>query len=128
MLPRPSSKEIHGKVILALELLRSGRWQIGLTKHLTGDLAELELDATQDLPDLLIVLLEEIKAAGPVNCYAGTRPPQRSYEREIRDLELWAYHWQSRQLQKRMYIKFAIKKQCYIYVDCHEDRPQQRLL
>ena len=124
MSPRPSNKEIYDKVCFALESLRAGRWQIGLTKHLTGDLAELELDSTQDLPNLLIELLEEIKAAGPVSCYAGSRPPQRSYEREIQDLELWAYHWQSHRLGKRMYLKLAMKKQWYIHVDCHEDRPE----
>jgi hypothetical protein len=125
MLPRPTDKEIYGKVVLALEALRAGRWQIGLTKHYSADLEELDLDASDDLPNLLIELLEEIKAAGPTECYAGTRPPQRSYEREIRELELWAYHWQSKRLQKRMYLKFAMKKNSiYIYVDCHEDRPQ----
>jgi hypothetical protein len=125
MSPRPSNKEIYDKVVLAMEALRARRWQIGLTKHYSGDLEQLELESSDDLPDLLIELLEEIKAVGPADCYVGTRPPQRSYEREIQDLELWAYHWQSKRLQKRMYLKFAMKKNSvYIYVDCHEDRPQ----
>jgi hypothetical protein len=77
---------------------------------------------------LLIILLEEIQNAGPIQCYAGTRPPQRSYEPEILRLELWAYSWHSPRFRKRMYLKFALKNQCYIYVDCHADRPPERLL
>jgi hypothetical protein len=125
MPPRPTDKEAYGKVVLALDALRARRWQIGLTKHYSADLEGLGLEASDELPDLLIELFEEIKVAGPAECYAGGRPPQRSYEREIQELELWAYHWQSKRLQKRMYLKFAMKKNSiYIYVDCHEDRPQ----
>lgn len=80
------------------------------------------------IPALLIELLKEIEHEGPLKCYAGTRPPQRSYEPEILKLELWAYSWHSQRYSKQMYLKFALKKQCYIYVDCHEDRPQERLL
>lgn len=125
---RPSNKEICNKVADALGALRDGRFQVGPTKHLVGDLEELQLETAKDLPVLLIVLLEEIKNAGPITCYAGTRPPQRSYEPEILQLELWPYRWHSDSLRKRMYLKFALKKQCYVYVDCHEDRPPERLL
>ena len=124
---RPSNKEICNKVADALGALRDGRFQIGPTKHLTGDLDELQLE-TPELPGLLIVLLEEIKNAGPIECYAGTRPPQRSYEPEIAQLELWPYRWHSHRLCKRMYLKFALKKQWYVYVDCHEDRQPEGLI
>jgi hypothetical protein len=102
--------------------LRAGRLQYGPLKHLSGDLDDLGID-TPDLSGLLIELLEEIQNAGPIECYAGTRPPQRSYEPEILRLELWAYSWHSPRLHKRMYLKFALKNQCYVYVDCHEDSP-----
>jgi len=123
MLLRPSKKEICKKITDALEALGAGQFQIGLTKHLVGDLAELALDSAQDLPNLLTDLLKEIQDEGPIECYAGTRPPQRSYEQSIHDLELWAYAWHSERFKKRMYLKFALKNGCYIYVDCHEDRP-----
>ena len=129
---RPSDREIWKKIADASEALKLGRFQIGPTKHLAGDLAELQLQATRDLPHLLASLLKEIQDAGPTECYAGTRPPQRSYEPEINRLELWAYAWHSQRFQKRMYLKFALKNQgtnqCYIHVDCHEDRPEQKLL
>jgi hypothetical protein len=122
---RPSDREIWKKIADALEALRAGRWQPGIAKHFADDMAELELDSTPDLAALLIQFLEEIKQAGPVACYKGTRPPQKSYESEIENLELWAYAWHSGRFGKRMYLKFALKNQCYINVRCHENRPQE---
>lgn len=127
MPPRPSNREIGNKVADALDALRAGRFQFGTRKHISADLDDLGVD-TADLLALLIVLLEEIQNAGPIQCYAGTRPPQRSYEPEILGLELWAYSWHSPRFKKRMYLKFALKKQWYVYVDCHEDRPPERLI
>jgi hypothetical protein len=125
MRPRPSNHELCKKVADALVALRGGKFSLALTKHLSGDLAELELESANDLPDLLIELLEEIASIGPVECYAGTKPPQRSYEPEIKGLELWAYSWHSQRLSRPMYLKFALKKEWYVYVDCHTDNPQE---
>ena len=120
---RPSNREICNKVSDALVALRAGNISLALTKHLVGDLAALELDSATELTSLLIELLEEIKNIGPIECYAGTRPPQRSYEPAILKQELWAYSWHSQRLAKPMYLKFVIQKQCYVYVDCHQDSP-----
>src|SRR5437899_1926810 len=99
----PSKRQICNKVADALVALRGGRFQFGPKKHLAGDLEDLQLQTAKELPGLLIVLLEEIKDLDPIRCYAGTRPPQRSYEPEIHKLELWAYRWQSHHLCKQMY-------------------------
>lgn len=120
---RPTNREIHKKVTDARDAIAAGNFQFGPTKHIAGDLEELQLDSAGELPGIMAILLEEILEAGPDMCYAGGYPPQRSYESEIRNLELWAYSWHSHRFQKRMYLKFALKKECYIYVDCHEDRP-----
>jgi len=122
MFSRPTPKEIINKVSEALLAIKAGRFQTPLTKHLSGDLDELQLDDAAALPALLSDFLEEIKNAGPNDCYAGTRPPQRSYEPELQKLELFAYAWHSPSFRKRMYLKFGLKNQCYIHVDCHEDR------
>ena len=122
--PRPSTREMCKKIADALAALRSGKFTQVVTKHIYGDLADLELDSASDLPGLLIELLEEIQTIGPVECYRGGKPPQRSYEPELNGLELWPYSWQSERLGRAMYLKFAMKKEWYIYVDCHRDRPR----
>lgn len=124
---RPSDREIWKKIADALEALKAGRFQIGLTRHLVSDLAELEL-SEPDLPHLLGDLLKEIHDAKPTECYVGSRPPQRSFEPEIQNLELWAYAWHSQRFKKRMYLKFSLKKEWYVHVRCHEDRPENALL
>jgi hypothetical protein len=124
MQPRPSPHEICKKIEDALSALRAGRIQQVVTKHIYGDLADLEIDSAEDqLPGLLIELLEEIQTIGPIECYAGCKPPQRSHEPELSGLELWAYSWYSKRLGRSMYLKFALKKEWYIYVDCHRDNP-----
>ncbi len=124
---RPSNREIWKKVADALEALKQGRFERGLTRHHSSDLAELDV-SEQELPHLLADLLREIQDAKPTECYAGKRPPLRSYEPEIQNLELWAYAWHSRRFNKRMYLKFAIHKAWYIHVRCHENRPEDNLL
>ena len=124
---RPSNREIWKKIADALEALKQERFQRGLTRHYSSDLAELKV-SEQELPHLLAEMLKEIQDAKPTECYAGNRPPLRSYEPEIQNLELWAYAWHSRHFNKQMYLKFAIKKQCYIHVRCHEDRQETNLL
>ena len=122
---RPSKHEICKKIKDALESLTARRIMFGTNKHLPDDMDGLEMESEADLPPLLIKLLNEINEAGPLECYAGTRPPLRSYEPEIHRLELWAYSWQSKQCGKKMYLKFALKKEWYVYVDCHPDRPRR---
>ena len=128
---RPSAKELHGKVSNAMAALKAGRHGFGTTRHWSGDREELGLTSTKELWPLLLELLEEIKQALPEQCYAGTRPPQRSYQDEptIKDEELWAFSWPSSRLGKKMYLKFVLKKNrqeewCYFHVDCHGDRPK----
>jgi len=121
--PRPSNHEICKKIADALAALRGGKFQQVVTKHIYGDLADLELDSADELPGLLVKLLEEIKTIGPVKCYAGGHPPHRSYEPELKGLELWPYCWHSESLNRGMYLKFAMKKEWYVYVDCHRGNP-----
>jgi len=72
MHPRPSNHEICKKIADALTALRDGKFTQVVTKHIYGDLADLELDsAEQQLPGLLIELLEEIQTIGPIECYAA---------------------------------------------------------
>lgn len=131
MVKRPTAAELYGKVNNALHALKAGRRDFGTLKHWGSDSDQLELNSAADLWVLLPVLLEEIKLARPENCYAGTRPPQRSYEADdaIKKKELWAFAWQSRQMGQRMYLKFVLTKNQrgewhYFHLDCHPDAPK----
>jgi hypothetical protein len=120
---RPSDRELFSKVNDALAAISSGKYQFLVYKHLVSDLEELGVTDEKELIDLVAKSLREILAARPANCWTGGRPPARSYEPEIKNLELWAFAWNSAVCGRRMYLKFAIKRDVFIYVDCHADRP-----
>ena len=120
---RPSDRELFSKVNDALAAVSSGRYQFAIYKHLASDLEELGVTDEKELINLVAKSLREIISVQPASCWAGGRPPARSYEPEIRNLELWAFAWDSAAWGRRMYLKFAIKRDVFIYVDCHADRP-----
>lgn len=96
-----------------------------VNRHVYSDLADLGIDSDAYQP-LLIDLLQEIQAADPIKCYAGKHPPDKSDDPALRNLELFAYCWPSTRLNKVMYLKFGLKKECYVHVDCHESRPPKK--
>lgn len=128
MPPRPSNHEIIKKIQDALEGIKAHRCKIPLTKHWSDDLAALEISTEKEMWQILPILLSEIQEADPLTCYVGGSPPQRSYDEEMKDLELWPYRWRSAYLNKTMFLKFSLKKDSggnwwYLHVDVHEDRP-----
>lgn len=131
---RPSNREIYKKVSDALLAVQAGRRALGLTKHLLGDFDALGIGSEQELWTILATLLQEIINAGPPDCYchAGGHPPRRSYDEEMKGMELWPYRWDSPSQRKVMFLKFAMRPDCkgiwsYIHVDVHEDRPMERI-
>ena len=85
---RPSDRELFSKVNEALAAVSSGRYQFLIYKHFASDLEELGVTDEKELIDLVANALREILTARPANCWAGGRPPARSYEPEIKNLEL----------------------------------------
>ena len=123
---RPSIHEIQKKISDALAAISTGkRVVVAREKHLVNDLADLGIDQG-DFWNVVPILLKEIKSCGPESCYAGWRPPERAYEPEIKDEELWAYSWPSRHLGFRTYIKFVMRKNArgewvYLHLRLHVD-------
>ena len=78
----------------------------------------LDVLADGEVWELIGELLEEISPAD----YAGLRPPQKSYERAIKEKELFAFAWDSKKLGKRMYLKFALVNGDYYYVSLHKSK------
>ena len=121
---------MESKVRDALAAIDAGRRELPLTKHLALELPELGRLNPSQLWTLLPELLREVQACGPIVCYAGGHPPQRSYEPEVKDEELWAYRWPSVRVGCDLYLKFCIIKDLdgrpvYWHVDLHVDDPEK---
>ncbi len=123
MPPRPSAKELCAKVRAATNAVLAGDYEFPIRKHLISDLDDLKIGGEEELMDLVLSLLQDIQTQGPDDCYVGGHPRQPSYEPAIRHEELWAFVCFSTELNKAIYLKFVLKKDVYLYVDCHEDRP-----
>lgn len=119
---RPSKREIDNRLKEATLAIRTNRVFFANHSKILGELNDLETTSPNELWDLLLSLLEEIK----LDDYSGGHPPQKSYEPTIANLELWAFVWESSLLKKRMYLKFALKKGCLYYVSLHESKEPSR--
>lgn len=87
--------------------------------NVVGELNELDIGDSKEVWDLIKSLLMEIEPKD----YTGGRPPQKSYEKSIEGNELFAFSWQSNFLSKKMYLKFALKGDRFVYVSLHADNP-----
>lgn len=82
-----------------------------------GELNDLDISDANAVWQLIVELLEEISTKDK-----GSRPPQKSYEKAIAGLELFAFSWWSSKLGKQMYIKYVLKNGRYYYVSLHQCR------
>jgi hypothetical protein len=70
------------------------------------------------------IIQELLNLAAPEN-YAGARPPQQSYEAEIKGADLYAFVIESSQLNGiNIYFKFALYNDALVIVSLHEDRKE----
>ena len=116
---RPSHKELYSKIREARKAVASGSVLLLEQEAIAQDAIDLEYDIGDELFDVLIKLLNETST----NHYAGSRPPQRSYEREIEGLELFAFAVQSSRFNCRVYYKFALAQGAFWLLSLHQDRP-----
>ena len=117
-LERPSSRELDHRIEEAKASLKNGKAVFANPAKAVGELYELAIHETGEIWRLIGELLEEIEPTD----YAGTRPPQKSYEKAIANRELYAFSWKSPKMGKEMYIKFALREGLYYYVSLHESR------
>jgi len=114
---RPSYRELAGKLREAKGAALNGCLQFVEPAPIYADLLEIDV-VIDDLAEIVPQALEEIKPAD----YAGTRPPQQSYEAAILKCELFAFVWSSGTFGCTMYLKFAVKERCLWIVSLHKDR------
>jgi hypothetical protein len=116
---RPSHKELYGKLRSAKEAVRDGRVALLNLLSLIADAIELEYVVEAELMPVLSELLDETTPAD----YTGRRPPDRSYEEDIKGLDLFAFTVQSGRFKCRVYYKFALAEEMMWLVSLHQDRP-----
>jgi hypothetical protein len=116
---RPSHKELHNKIREARKAVASGSVLLLEQDAIAQDAIDLEYDIGDELFDVLSELLNE---TSPKH-YVGSRPPQRSYERKIEGLELFAFAVESGRFNCRVYYKFALGEGAFWLLSLHQDRP-----
>jgi hypothetical protein len=115
---RPSDKEISKRIKEAQEAVAEGRIGILNQEGIVSDALELGYLVKEELGSVLTELLELISPGH----YVGTRPPQRSYERTIKDLELFAFEVISPRSKCPIYFKFASTTRVFWLVSLHKSR------
>lgn len=116
---RPTIHELNKKIKQAILAIKKQDRDFASIAKVYGELDALNIQTMKELWDLILILLEEISP----EFYSGGRPPQRSYEKKIEGLELFAFTWKSHHLEQEMYLKFALDKGSYVYVSLHAHRP-----
>lgn len=116
---RPSHKELYSKLRLAKEAVRDVK--VALLNQLALIADAIELGYVVEA-ELMIVLRELLDETTPAN-YTGHRPPDRSYEEDIKELELFAFTVESGRFKCRVYYKFALAEEMMWLVSLHQDRP-----
>ena len=118
---RPTYSELNQKIKQAKEAVSADRVFLFRSYLLAGDAFELGYVFSEIL-SLLAELLEEINPKD----YAGQYPPQRSYEEEIFQSELFPFAWMSKRLGCRVYLKFTLKGKELWLISLHQERKHKR--
>jgi hypothetical protein len=116
---RPSNKELFGKLRDARAAVRNKDVFLIDQDVIAEDAIELGYDVGSELLEVLAELLEGTS----LNHYAGSRPPQKSYEGDIEGLELFSFALESTRFKCRVYFKFALSGGAFWLVSLHQDRP-----
>jgi hypothetical protein len=115
---RPSDGEIDKKLKAAKEALKTCGGLFANINKAVGELYALDIESPHQIWALIMELLEEISPKD----YAGTRPPQKSYEKPLTGKELFAFCWNSKKLGQKMYIKFVLTNNKYYYISLHKSK------
>jgi hypothetical protein len=114
---RPSHKELNKKIKQAKEVV--SKRNINFIKKATIEAELLNFDILID--EFIPILLNLLNEITPDD-YAGHRPPQKSYEDEIDNCDLFVFVWKSVKLKREIYLKFTIKDDLLWLINFHEER------
>ncbi len=119
---KPSHQEISGKIETAKKAVTERCIRIINPVAMAADALELGYLFENEFMEIFSDLLNNTTPEH----YIG--PPQKSYERKIKGMELFAFKIKSNILDIMIYYKFSIKnKYCYV-VSLHKDREKEVIL
>jgi hypothetical protein len=126
----PGAKEIGKKVREAINALENGNYEIADDNQNARTFESLGVCTMDEVLEYVLEFLDEIQALGPENCYCGIGGKVAfSHMHRFTDVRLYAYHWFSTRMTKRMYLKFGLRNRnskisfTYIHLSCHDDEP-----
>lgn len=119
---RPTPKELFDKLRKAREAVQNQRLFLIDQDTIAEHAIELEYDIDFDLQNVL----EELLKLASMEEYAGSRPPQKSYKDDIKNLEIFPFVVHSRRFGCRVYFKFAINLDGLWLISLHKDRPSNK--
>jgi len=114
---RPSVHELNRKIEKGKELVGKGNILTINPGAVAADAAELSFLASE-LQAVLSKILLEVKPT----YYIGRRPPEKSYDPQIKGGDLFTFRWMCREFGCEVYFKFCIKEGCFYLVSLHENR------
>ena len=114
---RPAYHELDKKLVEARQAVAENRIRTLSPGVLAADAIELDYL----IEELAHILAEILNEASPDN-YAGTHPPQRSYDDKVKDKELFAFEFNSRYFDKVVYLKFVLIDGYLWIVSLHNSR------
>lgn len=117
VMKRPSHKELTGKIRQASEAVFNSNIAFVEQASIAADALELDYPVNE-IGNVLSDIFEEITP----DDYVGKRPPERSYEDKIKDCELFAFRWVSKQFGCELYLKFTLKDDVLWLVSFHLHR------
>jgi hypothetical protein len=115
---RPTVREIDKKIKAAKKAVCEKKTYIANLLKIYSDFNDLEIYDTEEIWSHIQALLEELTSEN----YCGGHPPEEAREKEIQGEDLYAFCWQSKKYQKKMYLKFAIVDEYFYLASIHESR------
>ncbi|MEA3358854.1 MAG: hypothetical protein U9R17_05535 [Thermodesulfobacteriota bacterium] len=115
---RPFHNELYNKLREAGIAVSKGLISLLNQDIIAADAIELEYTIGTEL----IPVLKELLDYTTPGDYAGYMPPQKSYEREIKGLDLFPFVVDCHRLKCRIYYKFALIEGRLWLVSLHQDR------
>ena len=114
---RPTHKELNSKILQAKNAASEGLISILEPIVIAADAIALGY-LVAEIREVILEILDELNP----NYYAGSYPPQKSYEEAIKGSEIFAFRWVSQRFGCDTYFKFALVQGRLWIISFHEHR------